>query len=80
MQILDHSVLVLNILLDALQILRNIAIGLLLQPVDRVLLLLRSRQDVLNRIADDEIFIRFQTQDRLLIDTGHRSLLVRTII
>ena len=80
MQILDHSVLVLNILLDALQILRNIAIGLLLQPVDRVLLLLGSRQDVLNRIRNYEIFIRFQTQDRLLIDTRDRSLLVRTII
>lgn len=43
MQVLDHPVLVLDVLLDPLQVLGDLSVGLLLQPVNRVLLPLRCR-------------------------------------
>jgi hypothetical protein len=79
-KVLDHLVLVLDVLLDALQVLGDLPVRLLLQPVDRVLLLLCSRQDVLDGVGDDEVFIGFQAHHRLLVHAGDYGLLVRAII
>jgi hypothetical protein len=79
-EVLNHLVLVLDVLLDALQVLGDLPVRLLLQPVDRVLLLLRRRQDVLDGVGDDEVFIGFQAHHWLLVRPGDYSLLVRAVI
>lgn len=80
MQVLDHAVLVLDVLLDALQVLGDLPEGLLLEPVDRVLLLLRRRQNVLDRVRHDEVLVGLQPQDWFLLHARHRCLLVRAVV
>lgn len=79
-EVLDHLVLVLDVLLDALQVLGDLPVRLLLEPVDRVFLFFGSRQDVFDGVGDDEIFIGFQAHHRLLVRAGDCGLLVRAII
>ena len=80
MEVLNHAVLVLDVLLDAVQVLGDLAEGLLLEPVDRVLLLLRRRQDVLDGVGHDEVLVRLQPQHRLLVHARHPRLLVAAVV
>jgi hypothetical protein len=79
-QVLDHSILVLDVLLDALQVVRDLAVRLLLEPVNGVLWLLGSGQNVLDCVGDDEVLVRLQTQHGLLSYAGHLRLLVRAVV
>jgi hypothetical protein len=79
-EVLDHPVLVLDVLLDALQVLGDLAVGLLPQPVDRVLLPLGRRQNVLDRVSHDEVLIGLQPEDGLVGVLGDGVLLVGAVV
>lgn len=55
LQVLDHLVLVVDVLLDLAQVLGSHAVVLLLDPVDGLRCAFGHRQDIFDRVADYEV-------------------------
>jgi hypothetical protein len=77
---LDHAVLSLDVILDLFEIVRHFAEVLLLLPVDWLLHALGTRQDVLNCVSCNEVFIGLQSLHWLLAHARHRRLLVAAVV
>lgn len=80
MEVLNHFVFVLDVLFDAVEVVRSAAEVLLLEPVRIVLLLFGNRENVLDGVRHDEIFVRFQSMHRLLMDLGNCIFFVSAVI
>lgn len=80
MKILDHAVLLMNMILYLCKVLGNLPIILLLLPIDLLLQPLSIGQNALYRIVHHKILPRIQPQHRLLVSTLHCLLLVAAII
>mmetsp|Transcript_47007 Transcript_47007/g.114242 ORF Transcript_47007/g.114242 Transcript_47007/m.114242 type:complete len:342 (-) Transcript_47007:13-1038(-) len=75
LHLLDHSVLLCNLLLHAVNVLGNLPIIRLLEVVDLVRDgPLGHREDVVHRVCRDEILLRHEPHDRLLVPVRDRGL------
>ena len=79
-QVLDHLVLVVDVVLDPVQVVRSPPVVLLLGPVGFLGRLLGCRQDVLNRIRNDEVLAALEPLHRLLVHGRHWSFLVGAVV
>jgi hypothetical protein len=80
MQRLEHIVLLMDTVLDPVQIGRHSPVILLLQIVSRLLHFLCSRENVLDRVGHNKIFVSLETQHRSLIHPRNRCLLVTAVV
>ena len=80
MQILNHLILVLDVILYLVNVLGSVAIILLLEPVLSFLSLLGNRKDVLDGVCYDEVFIRFQAMNWPIVCFWNCVFLVSAVI
>ena len=79
-QILNHLIFSTDVFLHSVDILWSLSVILLLQIIDRLWLSFRSRQYVLYGVGHYEIFIRFQSLHRLLVDARNSVLFMLAIV
>lgn len=80
LKILDHPIFILNVVLDVLEIFRDLSIVFLLNPIDLLFRGLRNWKNILNSVSHNEVLIRLQPKDRFIFDSGHRFFFVTAII
>ena len=80
MQVLDHPVLSLDVLLDLAEVFRGLAEIWLLLPVHHLLALLCVGEDVLDGVGDDEVFVGLEALDGLVGGLGNWFLLVGAVV
>ena len=80
MEGLNHAVFALNVILDFLQILRHPSEIFLLLPVHRLLWTLSRRQNVLDGVSGDKVFIGFEALNWLFCNARHWSFLMAAIV
>ena len=79
-QSLDHFVLLLDVLFDFSKIVRHLSVVLLEEIVDWILVLFCHRQNVLNCICNNEVFVWFQAMHRILIGARYTLLFMLAIV
>ena len=80
MEVLDHGVFVLDIILDSVEVVRSLTKVLFLSPILLFLSLLGDREDVFDCVGNNEIFVRFQALHRSLVDFWNSFLLVSAVV
>jgi len=80
MEGLNHAVLPLNVILDFLQIFWHLSEISLLLPVHRLLWTLSGRQDVLDGVSGDKVFIGFEALNWFFCNARHWSFLMAAIV
>lgn len=80
MEVLNHSVFILNVVLDSVKIVRCATEVLLLKIVRLFLFLLSNRKDVLYSVGHDKVFVRFESEDGPLICLRNALLLVSAVV
>jgi hypothetical protein len=80
MQVLDHLVLVLNVLLDLFDVLGHLAIVLLFQVFHGLGGFLCGGEDVFNSVGHYEVFVALEAVDRALFGTGHGVFFVAALV
>ena len=80
MEILDHLVLVLDVVLNMVQVVRGLPVVFLVEVVGWFRRLLGGRQDIFDCVCHDEVFVRFQSQHRPIVGFRNRVLLVPTVV
>lgn len=80
MEILNHFVFVLNVFFDFIEVVWGTSVVFFLKVVRVFFLSLGDREDVLDSIGHNEIFVRFQSVDRPFISLRDDVLLVFAVI
>ena len=80
MEVLNHSVFILNVVLDSVEIVRCATEVLLLKIVRLFLFLLSNRKDVLYSVCHNKVFVRFESEDGSLICLRNALLLVSAVV
>lgn len=80
MEVLDHFVLSLNVFFDAIKVVRNTTKVLLLKPVRVFLFLFSNRENVLDGVGHNEIFVRFQSMHGSFVGLRNSILFVLAVI
>lgn len=80
MQILDHLVLVLDVLLDLLDVFGHLTVVFFLEVVHGLWDFLGRGQDVLDGVGHDKVLVAFEAVDWALFGTGHGLFLVAAVV
>ena len=80
MKVLNHFVLVLNVLFDLVDVLGSLPKVFLSGPVLRLFALFGSRENVFDGVGDDEIFVRFEAMYRSVNCSRDSVLLVPAVV
>ena len=79
-EVLNHLVLVLDVVFDVVQVVRGLPVIFLVEVVGWFRCLLGGWKDVFDCICHDEVFVRFQTKDRSIVGFRNCVLLVPAVI
>ena len=80
MEILNHSILSLNILFDSIEVIGSLSKVRLLQPINRILSLLGVGENIFDSICNDEILIRLKSMNWLINCLRNRNFFMLAII
>ena len=80
MEILNHLVLILDVIFNVVQVVRGLPVVFLVEVVGWFRRLLGGRQDVFDGVCYDEVFVRFQSQHWSIVGFRNRILLVPAVV
>ena len=80
MEILNHLVLILDVIFNVVQVVRGLPVIFLVEVVDWFWFFLGGRQDVFDRVCHDEVFVRFQAQHWPVVGFRNCILFVPAVV